>query len=92
MGKTRVLRVWQNLAIGRTYYPDMARSQVHGAVIQGIGYALYEEKVLDKATGQNRDLCPGGSHSYGGRIAAAADRVQGSAAGWRGVRNFRAGV
>lgn len=53
LGKTRVLRVWQNLAIGRTYFPDMARSQVYGAVIQGIGYALYEEKVLDKTSGQN---------------------------------------
>jgi xanthine dehydrogenase YagR molybdenum-binding subunit len=53
LGKTRVLRVWENLAIGRTYFPDMARSQVYGGVIQGIGYALYEEKILDKATGQN---------------------------------------
>jgi xanthine dehydrogenase YagR molybdenum-binding subunit len=53
LGKTRVLRVWQNLAIGRTYFPDMARSQVYGAVIQGIGYALYEEKIFDKATGHN---------------------------------------
>jgi xanthine dehydrogenase YagR molybdenum-binding subunit len=53
LGKTRVLRVWQNLAIGRTYYPDMARSQVYGAVIQGIGYALYEEKLFDKTTGAN---------------------------------------
>jgi xanthine dehydrogenase YagR molybdenum-binding subunit len=53
LGKTRVLRVWENLAIGRTYFPDMARSQVYGGIIQGIGYALYEEKILDKATGQN---------------------------------------
>ena len=53
LGKTQVLRVWQNLAIGRVYYPDMTRSQVYGAVIQGIGYALYEEKLFDKATGHN---------------------------------------
>jgi xanthine dehydrogenase YagR molybdenum-binding subunit len=53
LGKTRVLRVWENLAIGRPYFPDMARSQVYGGVIQGIGYALYEEKILDKATGHN---------------------------------------
>ena len=53
LGKTRVKHVWQNLAIGRTYYPDMARSQLYGAVIQGIGYALYEEKLFDKSSGRN---------------------------------------
>ena len=53
LGKVRVLRVWQNLAIGRTYLPDMARSQVYGGVIQGMGYALYEEKVFDPGTGNN---------------------------------------
>lgn len=52
-GKTRVPRVWENLAIGRAYLPDMARSQVYGGILQGIGYALYEEKVFDHATGNN---------------------------------------
>lgn len=53
LGKTRVLRVWENLAIGRVYTPDMARSQVYGGIIQGIGYALYEEKLFDAPSGQN---------------------------------------
>lgn len=51
LGKVKVTRVWQNLAIGRTYFPDMARSQVEGGVYQGMGYALYEEKIFDPNTG-----------------------------------------
>lgn len=53
LGKTRVLRVWQNLAVGKIHVPDLARSQVYGGVIQGIGYALYEEKISDPCTGVN---------------------------------------
>lgn len=53
LGKTRVLRVWEKLAIGKVHVPDMARSQVCGGIIQGIGFALYEEKLLDAASGQN---------------------------------------
>ncbi|HSH03819.1 MAG TPA: molybdopterin-dependent oxidoreductase [Anaerolineae bacterium] len=53
LGKTRVLRVWEKLAIGRVHLPDMARSQVYGGIIQGIGYALYEEKLFDHPTGHN---------------------------------------
>lgn len=51
LGKTKVTRVWENLAVGRAYFPDMAKSQVVGGVFQAIGYALYEEKVLDPNTG-----------------------------------------
>lgn len=53
LGKTQVKRVWQNLAIGKAHFPDMARSQVYGGVIQAMGYALYEEKIFDKPTGNN---------------------------------------
>lgn len=53
LGKTRVLNVWEKLAIGTVHVPDMARSQVYGGIIQGIGFALYEEKVLDVISGQN---------------------------------------
>ncbi|MGB0385920.1 MAG: molybdopterin-dependent oxidoreductase [Ardenticatenaceae bacterium] len=51
LGKVRVLRVWEGIAAGKIYAPKLARSQVHGAVIQGIGYALYEERNLDPTTG-----------------------------------------
>ncbi len=53
LGKTRVLRVWQNLAVGKIHVPELARSQAYGGIIQGIGYALYEEKISDVRTGIN---------------------------------------
>ncbi len=51
LGQISVLRVWGFLAAGKIHTPALARSQVYGGVIQGIGYALYEEKVMDSATG-----------------------------------------
>jgi xanthine dehydrogenase YagR molybdenum-binding subunit len=53
LGKIRPLHVWSGLAVGRIFVPVVARSQVYGAVIQGLGYALYEAKQLDPATGHN---------------------------------------
>ena len=32
--------------------PKLAESQVHGAVIMGIGTALYEERIMDEQTGR----------------------------------------
>ena len=32
--------------------PRLAESQVHGAVIMGIGTALYEERIMDQQTGK----------------------------------------
>jgi xanthine dehydrogenase YagR molybdenum-binding subunit len=32
--------------------PRLAESQVYGAIIMGIGTALYEERVIDNATGR----------------------------------------
>jgi xanthine dehydrogenase YagR molybdenum-binding subunit len=31
--------------------PLTARSQIHGGVVQGISYALFEERILDRRTG-----------------------------------------
>ncbi len=44
--------------IGRVVNPMMAASQVEGGVIQAIGFALTEERVLDRASGRvlNADL------------------------------------
>ena len=53
LGKTRVRRIWENIAAGKIHVPDLARSQVYGGVAQGLGYALYEEKVIDRQTGHN---------------------------------------
>ncbi len=50
-GTVRPRRVWAGLAAGRIYAPDLARSQVAGAVMQGMGLALYEERRLDVRSG-----------------------------------------
>jgi xanthine dehydrogenase YagR molybdenum-binding subunit len=50
-GTTRVLRVFVGIAVGRIWAPDLARNQVEGAVVQGLGYALYEERHLDPSSG-----------------------------------------
>ncbi|NRQ31726.1 molybdopterin-dependent oxidoreductase [Nonomuraea sp. NN258] len=51
LGATRVLRVWGGIAAGRIWSPDAARNQCEGGIVQGIGYALYEERVTDPVTG-----------------------------------------
>jgi xanthine dehydrogenase YagR molybdenum-binding subunit len=51
-GLIRVPRVWGGFASGRIVAPMLARSQVHGGIIQGLGYALYEERVNDPLTGR----------------------------------------
>jgi xanthine dehydrogenase YagR molybdenum-binding subunit len=50
-GKTRVLRVFGGIAVGKIVMPVLARSQCEGAIVQGIGFALYEERRLDPHTG-----------------------------------------
>lgn len=50
-GRVRPRRVWAGLAAGRIYAPDLARSQVAGAVMQGLGLALFEERRLDRRSG-----------------------------------------
>lgn len=52
--ETGVVRVERVVAVhdaGRIVDPLTSRSQVHGGVIQGISYALFEEKRLDQASG-----------------------------------------
>jgi xanthine dehydrogenase YagR molybdenum-binding subunit len=51
LGKIRPLRVWGGIATGRIFAPVLARSQCYGGVIQGLGYALYEQRQLDSKTG-----------------------------------------
>jgi xanthine dehydrogenase YagR molybdenum-binding subunit len=47
LGTVRVLRSWTGLAAGRIIAPVLARSQCAGGVIQGLGYALHEERQHD---------------------------------------------
>ncbi|MFG1941312.1 molybdopterin-dependent oxidoreductase [Nonomuraea sp. NPDC048826] len=51
MGTVRPLRVWGGIAAGRIYAERPARNQCEGGIVQGIGYALYEERHVDPVTG-----------------------------------------
>jgi xanthine dehydrogenase YagR molybdenum-binding subunit len=50
-GQVRVLRIVSTHDSGRIINPTLARSQVEGGIIQGLGYALFEERVLDRHSG-----------------------------------------
>jgi xanthine dehydrogenase YagR molybdenum-binding subunit len=46
---------------GRIINPTLAESQVEGGIIQGLGYGLFEERVLDPATGR---MLNANTHDY----------------------------
>jgi xanthine dehydrogenase YagR molybdenum-binding subunit len=51
---TGVVKVERMLAVhdcGRPINPQLVESQIYGGIIQGVSYALYEERHLDGATG-----------------------------------------
>ncbi len=68
LGKIRPLRTWAGIGCGRLISPELARSQLQGGIIQGLSYALYEERRLDPRTGQ---LLTGSLDDY--RIAGIGD-------------------
>lgn len=68
LGRIRVLRSHTGVAAGHIVAPALARNQALGGVIQGIGYALYEERRLDPKTGA---LLTGGLEDY--RIPGIGD-------------------
>lgn len=68
LGHVRVVNVHTGIAVGRIAAPALARSQAAGAVIQGVGYALYEAREVDSRTG---DILSGGMEDY--RIPGIAD-------------------
>jgi xanthine dehydrogenase YagR molybdenum-binding subunit len=51
LGRVRVLGVHSGVAVGKLAAPALARNQAAGAVVQGLGYALYEGREVDPATG-----------------------------------------
>jgi xanthine dehydrogenase YagR molybdenum-binding subunit len=51
LGRIRVLRTWAGYGVGHIVSPTLARSQAQGGIIQGISYALYEERYLDPKRG-----------------------------------------
>ena len=68
LGRIKVLKSHTGMAIGKVITPELARSQAQGGVIQGISYALYEERRLDPRTGVQ---LTGGLEDY--RIAGISD-------------------
>jgi xanthine dehydrogenase YagR molybdenum-binding subunit len=53
LGRIRPVAVDAVLAAGTIHVPALARSQAHGGVVQGLGYALTELRLLDPKTGLN---------------------------------------
>ena len=51
LGKVRATRVWGGIAAGHIYSERLARSQCEGSIVQGVGFALYEQRHVDPATG-----------------------------------------
>lgn len=51
-GEVRVLRIVAAHEAGRVINPLTASNQVEGGVVQGIGFALFEDRVLNEATGR----------------------------------------
>ena len=51
-GVVRVVRIVSAHDSGRIINPALAESQLQGGIIQGLGYALFEERVIDRALGQ----------------------------------------
>jgi xanthine dehydrogenase YagR molybdenum-binding subunit len=50
-GQVRVLRIVAAHDSGRIINPRLAESQLEGGILQGLGFALFEERVLDAALG-----------------------------------------
>jgi xanthine dehydrogenase molybdenum-binding subunit len=46
-GQVDVLRMVVTLDIGRVLYPAGAEGQLHGGAMQGLGYAMTEDLILD---------------------------------------------
>jgi xanthine dehydrogenase YagR molybdenum-binding subunit len=50
-GIVRVLRIVAAHDAGRIINPLLAESQMEGGILQGLGYAMFEERVLDRRLG-----------------------------------------
>jgi xanthine dehydrogenase YagR molybdenum-binding subunit len=68
LGHVRVVRAHSGVAVGKLAAPTLARNQAAGAIIQGLGYALYEGREIDSRTG---DILTTGLDDY--RMPGIAD-------------------
>ena len=53
LGKITPIGVWMGVAAGKIFTPVLARNQVYGGIVQGLGYALYEARQIDEKTGNH---------------------------------------
>lgn len=67
-GVVRVLRIVAVHDAGRIVNPTLAESQLEGGIIQGLGFALFEERMLDARMGLPLNV---GLHDY--KIPTLAD-------------------
>lgn len=51
-GKVRVLKIAAAYDVGRVLNPKTAKNQVHGGVMQGLSFALMEQRIIDQQTGK----------------------------------------
>lgn len=51
LGRVHPKKVWMGISAGKIVNPELANSQVYGAVVQSLGYALTEERRYDPLTG-----------------------------------------
>ncbi|HRN54242.1 MAG TPA: molybdopterin-dependent oxidoreductase, partial [Gemmatimonadaceae bacterium] len=70
-GVVRVLRIVAVHDAGRIVNPTLAESQLEGGIIQGLGFALFEERALDARMGLPLNV---GLHDY--KIPTLADIPQ----------------
>jgi xanthine dehydrogenase YagR molybdenum-binding subunit len=74
-GVVRVVRLVASHDAGRIINPLLAQSQLEGGIIQGIGLALFEERVLDSRSGLPLTT---GLHDYKIPTLADAPRIEAS--------------
>lgn len=67
-GVVRVVRLTAVHDVGRVLNPLLARSQLEGGIIQGLGFALFEERVIDERLGLPLNA---GLHDY--KVPTMAD-------------------
>jgi xanthine dehydrogenase YagR molybdenum-binding subunit len=67
-GQVRVLRIAAVHDVGRVINPLLARSQLEGGILQGLGLALFEERMIDARLGVPLNA---GMHDY--KIPTMAD-------------------
>lgn len=65
-GNVRVKNVWVAQDVGKVLNQMLLEGQIHGGVLQGIGYALYEELLMDEGYILNPNF-----HNY--KLPTAAD-------------------